>query len=75
MIHKKAISLDKTIELNTNVKSPPPTHTIPESAIIKRYRESCGKNLTFGSNAHLLNRIDDGYENARQFARACGFKY
>jgi histidinol-phosphatase (PHP family) len=74
MILKKAINLDKTIELNTNVKSLP-QHTIPESAIIKRYRELGGENLTFGSDAHLLNRIGDGYENARQLALSCGFKY
>ncbi|MDR0696446.1 MAG: histidinol-phosphatase HisJ family protein [Christensenellaceae bacterium] len=73
-ILKTIIQLNKTIELNTNVKTLP-FNTLPEPQIIERYRELGGENITFGSDAHTLNRIGDGYYKACAIARACGFKY
>ncbi|MDR3185260.1 MAG: histidinol-phosphatase HisJ family protein [Christensenellaceae bacterium] len=73
-ILKRVINTDKTIELNSAVKSLPQV-TIPEQQIILRYRELGGENITFSSDAHRVNRIAENYQDIADIAKNAGFRY
>ncbi|MDR2267656.1 MAG: histidinol-phosphatase HisJ family protein [Christensenellaceae bacterium] len=73
-ILKNIIALDKTLEINTNVKTLPWV-TLPEPAIIKRYAELGGTNISFASDAHTIDRICFNYDSAKEIVLSFGFKY
>lgn len=68
---KKIISLEKAIEINTNIKRE--GETLPPFEIAKRYFELGGRLITFGSDAHSAGRILDGYEYVIQNLKKTGF--
>lgn len=73
-ILKEIVDRGKTLELNTNVKDLP-TPCLPQREIFHRYRELGGENISFGSDAHLPERILDKYDQAVEIVKNLGFKY
>lgn len=71
-ILKKIVRKDKTIEINSNIKT---KDFMPTAEIIRRYRELGGENLTFSSDAHLVGRVGEMYDVAKEMAKSCGFRY
>jgi histidinol-phosphatase (PHP family) len=66
------VKRDKTIEINTNNKA---GNILPERCILERYFLLGGRNVTFSSDAHYLNRLGDRYEQAASLALSCGFTH
>lgn len=73
-ILKKIIEKNKTIELNTSTKTAG-SLTLPNTEILKRYYELGGRNITFGSDAHNIDRLCEHYELVTELAKSIGFKY
>lgn len=71
---REIILRDKTLEINTHVKHREMMF-LPERAILERYYELGGRNVTFSSDAHLIESIGDRYEMARNLAKEIGFTH
>ncbi|MBR1747105.1 MAG: histidinol-phosphatase HisJ family protein [Clostridia bacterium] len=71
-ILKKVVQKGKTIEINSNIKS---KDFMPTAEIIKRYRELGGENVTFSSDAHIVSRVGEMYDVAKEMVKSCGFSY
>jgi histidinol-phosphatase (PHP family) len=71
-ILKEIIKQGKTIEINTNNKA---GDLLPERCILERYFLLGGRNITFSSDAHYIDRLGDRYEQAVSLALSCGFTY
>ena len=48
---------------------------IPSRGILRRFRELGGEFVTFGSDAHEARYVGYRLREARELARACGFRY
>lgn len=71
-ILKGIIEKDKTLEINSNIRF---DDSMPNISVLKRYRQLGGENITFGSDAHKLHRLGEGYEKIREIALSLGFEY
>ena len=71
-ILKKIVAKGKTMEINSNIRS---KDFMPTKEIVRRYRELGGENLTFSSDAHLTKRVAEMYEEGKELAKSCGFRY
>lgn len=68
------IDKNKILELNSATKQLP-RDTLPNAEILKRYYELGGRNISFGSDAHLTERIADKRERVTALAASIGFRY
>ncbi len=68
---KKIISLEKAIEVNTNIRGDEKSQ--PPFEIIERYRELGGRLITFGSDSHSSDRVLDGYGFVTKRLKDIGF--
>ena len=73
-ILKKLIDKGTILELNSSVGSTGVV-SLPDTDVVKRYRELGGEEITFSSDAHTTNRICDGYERIAQEVVNLGFGY
>ncbi len=71
---KTMICYGKALEINTSGLRQKIGRTMPDTNIIKRYRELGGKLLTIGSDAHDANDCGKGIREAMATARDCGFE-
>ena len=74
-ILKTIIDDGKGIEINTGSLYRGMDYMHPHSLILKMYKELGGEILTFGSDAHDLDHIGYGFEEAADYAKKLGFKY
>jgi len=49
--------------------------TLPETAILRRYRQLGGELLTLGSDAHITEYVGFHFPDAAEHIRSCGFRY
>lgn len=71
-IFLKIISKNKTLELNSNIKT---KNYMPTKELVERYRALGGTNICFASDAHILDRVGEGYKGAAEIAKDAGFEY
>ncbi len=71
---KEIIIRDKTIEINTHIRHKEMMF-LPERGILERYYELGGRNVTFSSDAHVLDSIGHRYELVREVAKEIGFTH
>ena len=66
----------KTFELNTKTYMNHKGY-VPQldTAILRRFRELGGEALSFGSDAHNVERLGDKFEYYAHVAKECGFRY
>lgn len=69
----RIIALGKTLEVNTHIRAPFPQ--LPEDAVLRRYFELGGRNITFSSDAHRLTDLGDKFEDTREKLAAMGFAH
>ena len=72
---KTIIEDGKGIEINTGSLYRGMDYMHPHIEILKTYKELGGEILTFGSDAHDLEHIGYGFDNAAEIAKSIGFKY
>lgn len=75
VILHKLISMDKGIEVNAGGFFYPTAMTNPHPNILKRYRDFGGEIITFGSDAHVPQKIGSNYEKTMDILKGAGFKY
>lgn len=63
------------IEINTSGLRQFSKETFPGVDVLKNYRETGGKILTLGSDAHRAKDVDMGLKLAIENAKMAGFKY
>lgn len=63
----------KGIEINSSGLFTEIKKTSPDLPLVRRYRELGGKIITVGSDAHTVQRVGAGIEEAIETARASGF--
>ncbi|HKL73819.1 MAG TPA: histidinol-phosphatase HisJ family protein [Clostridia bacterium] len=68
----RIIELDKCLELNSHTKG---NGFMPDLDIVKRYKELGGENISFASDAHIVTRICENYDLAKEIAQIAGFNY
>ncbi len=73
-IFKRAIELDKTIEVNVHVRETGLQH-VPTREMLKLYRDLGGDNLTFSTDAHQTARLGERWQTAKQNLLDLGYKY
>ncbi len=73
-IFKRAIELDKTIEVNVHVRETGLEH-VPTRDMLKMYRDLGGDNITFSTDAHQTTRLGERWQVARRNMLDLGFKY
>lgn len=73
-ILKELIQSGRGIECNTS-KFKAKNMINPNRSIIKRYRELGGEIITFGSDAHVSERLGEGFAEAGQIVKDCGLDY
>lgn len=72
-IIKTIIKFNKTIELNTNVKTAG-TVTLPTMEIINRYYELGGRLICLSSDAHRIHHLFYNFDKALEDLKKIGFK-
>ncbi|MGC2874091.1 histidinol-phosphatase HisJ family protein [Ihubacter sp. mB4P-1] len=73
-ILKELIQSGRGIECNTS-KFKAKNMINPNRSIIKRYCELGGEIITFGSDAHVSERLGEGFREAGEIVKECGLKY
>lgn len=73
-IFKRAIELDKTVEVNSHVKQTG-LGSVPTVPMLKIYKELGGENVTFSSDAHYTARIADKWQAVSDALETLGFRY
>jgi len=73
-IFKIIIKERKGIEINTSGFRYGLGHTHPCGRILRRYRELGGEIITIGSDAHCVEHVGAGFDDAVEALRAAGFK-
>ncbi|HEY8419766.1 MAG TPA: histidinol-phosphatase HisJ family protein [Clostridia bacterium] len=74
IILKRIIVKQKILEINSSAEglSEP---TIPNLELIKRYYELGGRLITFGSDAHRAQKLNENFELIHGMLKDIGFKY
>ena len=67
------IKNNKALEVNTSGLRQSIGLTMPDEAIIKRYRELGGEYVTIGSDAHSAYDVGEGIKTAMNMLKDCGF--
>lgn len=73
-ILKTIIAKDKILEVNSATKNLPRL-CLPDVNILKRYYELGGRKISFGSDAHFVERILEGREKIAAALKEIGFTY
>ncbi len=73
-ILKTIIAKDKILEVNTATKELPRI-TLPNERILRRYFELGGRKISYGSDAHFIERIGDKYAEISALLKEIGFTY
>ena len=73
-ILKELITTGRGIECNTS-KYKAKNMINPNKEIIKRYAELGGEIITFGSDAHISERLGEGFEEVSQMVKSYGLSY
>ena len=68
------IQKNKILEVNSANKNLA-NRTLPAEPILKRYFELGGRNVSFGSDAHLVERIGDKWEEVVSMLKKIGFTH
>ena len=68
------IERDKTVEINTHIRHAEMRY-LPEKPILQRYYELGGRNVTFSSDAHLVESVGHRYEEVSALAIEIGFTH
>ncbi len=68
------IEKGKILEVNTATKALP-RESLPSTDILRRYFELGGRNISYGSDAHAVNRIADKREETVKTLKAIGFTH
>ena len=68
------IKKDKILEVNSSNKTLP-NRTLPAKHIIERYFELGGRKVSFGSDAHFVERIADKRDEVVAMLKEIGFTY
>lgn len=68
------IDKGKALEINTNSKGTG-LNFLPSKEIVERYKTLGGELLTFGSDAHAIERIADKYPLVADYLKSIGFEY
>lgn len=69
------IRKDKALEINTSGLRQKIGVTLPDEAILRRFRELGGRYVTVGSDAHRWGDIGAGIEEAFPLLQHCGFTH
>ncbi len=72
---KTLIKNDKALEVNTSGLRQIIGRTLPETDVIKRFRELGGKYITLGSDAHRWGDISSGIEDGLDMLNECGYTH
>ena len=72
-ILKTLIAKGKALEVNSQSKGV--YDFLPTKEILLRYKELGGELLTFGSDAHLLERLGEKYSLVTDYLKSIGFKH
>lgn len=72
---KKLVSMNRALECNTGAIRYALRELHPSREIVTRYRELGGEMITVGSDAHKPINIADGFDQAAEYLKRCGFKY
>ena len=73
-ILKTIIAKGKALEINSQSKGTA-YDFLPTKEILLRYKELGGELLTFGSDAHLLERLGEKFSLVADYLKSIGFKY
>lgn len=73
-ILRTMITKGKALEINSQSKGTG-LDFLPSKEIVERYKELGGELLTFGSDAHMIERIGDKYSLAAEYLKSIGFRY
>ncbi len=73
-IFRRAIELDKTIEVNVHVRETGLQH-VPTYDMLKMYRALGGDDVTFSTDAHQTARLGERWETAKKNMLDLGFRY
>ena len=68
------IDKQKSLEINTNGKGTG-LDFLPSKEIIQRYKQLGGELITFGSDAHAIERVADKYNLVADYLKSIGYKY
>ncbi|MCL2629973.1 MAG: histidinol-phosphatase HisJ family protein [Firmicutes bacterium] len=66
------IKRGKTLEINAKSDG---GGMLPEKEVLARYKELGGTELSFGSDAHHLSRLGEGFGKASELAKSLGFTH
>lgn len=66
---------EKGLEINTGGIRKGLRELHPLTTVLKRYRELGGEIVTIGSDAHVPERISEGFDRAAEILKNCGFRY
>ncbi len=66
---------DKALEINTSGLRQKIGKTLPDAAVLNRFRELGGRYITIGSDAHRWGDIASGIEDGLKLALECGFTH
>lgn len=69
------IAKGKALEINTSGLRQKIGDTMPNEAVIRRFRELGGEFVTIGSDAHFAKDVGAGIRRGMEIAENCGFKY
>ncbi len=72
-LYKKIISKDVALEVNTSTLWRGLGFTMPDTALLKLYRECGGRLITVGSDAHSAQNIGCCIPEAFAIIKSCGF--
>lgn len=72
-IFKSLIKNGKALEINTSGLFGELKDTMPDKALIKKYKELGGKYITIGSDSHYANKMCQGITDGYEIAKECGF--
>lgn len=74
-IFKTIINNDKALEINVSGLSMEMNDTLPNKALIKRYKELGGKYITVGSDSHYANLVCKNIDKGYDILKECGFTH
>jgi len=71
-IFKKIIDKNKTLEINCNIRT---KDFMPTKELVERYYYLGGRNISFASDAHVVNRVAEMYAEGAELVKSVGFNY
>ncbi len=74
-VYKKLIEKGIALEINTSGLSQKIGETLPNTELLKMYRQMGGEMVTVGSDAHSAERLAQGMETGFDILTEAGFKY